>query len=934
MSSFATDRNLLVGVLGLQMDLISQSQLIAALQAWTLQKTAKIEDILLQQNAIRKEQHEFLVGMAERHVALHKSDPATSLASLKSFGPVKKELQAIDDKDVDQSITRISELRAELSLESGSGNDQTVVMSTPSLSGSSRFQILRPHAMGGLGQVSVAEDRELHREVALKEILSEHAADPASRARFQIEAEVTGQLEHPGVVPVYSLGTTSSGCPFYVMRFIKGDSLKEAITRLHGPDNRRPAEENRMTLRRLVRRLVDVCNAIEYAHSRGVLHRDLKPGNIMLGKYGETLVVDWGLAKTGTRSGSQQYPDERTFVPLSGDASSETRMGSIVGTVAYMSPEQADGKLDSLGPASDVYSLGATLYCILTGQAPIPKLPTEEMVQLVRTGQIRPPRELNSLIPHALQAICLKAMSCRPADRYPSSAAFAEELELWLADEPVRAYREPLIDRTVRLVRRHRTSFAAFVGVLTTMVIALIIVNSLVHRQNNDLAIARDVAEVSWQKAVEEQTRADASRDEAILQERRAEQNLATARKLALDMLRTAEEKLSKSPFDTNTGIPLRKSLTEKAFADFQDIYQQNPLDQEVTFEFAQVARISANLLRLERDLPAADERIHKALQLQLSLPADKQTMAQKDYLAETYRDIGTLRKAQGRLTDADKALGTALNIVQGLIAAVPDSPLYKRSKATIELEQVSLNSDRMELEVALQKAVGSLAVFRNLATSDHAAETDASLLLLASAREVKLLHDLGRHDEAVAASVIAIAEAVTWRTKRPDDANILLPLARLYYWSAEGRINAAGAPDDTTASLAEARAILEGLVRKQGRAGYIYGLGDTLRIQGRLLRLQMKYAESEVVLLESKSWLEKLLAASDTADHRDVLAKTLLELALTKKAAGEKPAALEYFQQAVTLQTQASQSAPENAEMANLRQFMASQLEEAKQQP
>ena len=170
-------------------------------------------------------------------------------------------------------------------------------------SGGQRFRILRPHARGGLGAVFVALDCELHREVVLKQILEKHADDPDSRQRFVAEAEITGGLEHPGVVPVYGLGTDAGGRPYYAMRFIKGDSLKEAIARFHA-DEARNNEPGRgsLELRKLLRRFTDVCNAIDYAHSRGVIHRDLKPANIIVGKHGETLVVDWGLAKAVGRA--------------------------------------------------------------------------------------------------------------------------------------------------------------------------------------------------------------------------------------------------------------------------------------------------------------------------------------------------------------------------------------------------------------------------------------------------------------------------------------------------------------------------------------------------------------------------------------------------------------------------------------------------------
>ncbi len=224
-----------------------------------------------------------------------------------------------------------------------------------------RFRIVRFHDRGALGEVFIARDQQLHRIVALKRIKLDHATDKDKRARFVVEAEITGRLEHPGIVPVYGLGTYDDGRPFYAMRFIRGDNLKAAIEQFHkAEDKGRDPGERTLALLKLLRRFLDVCNAIDYAHSRGVLHRDLKPGNIMLGKFGETLVVDWGLAKSVGRpeaAPASATMDDRTLVPQSGSDLRGTELGARLGTPAYMSPEQAAGRIADLGPASDVYSL-------------------------------------------------------------------------------------------------------------------------------------------------------------------------------------------------------------------------------------------------------------------------------------------------------------------------------------------------------------------------------------------------------------------------------------------------------------------------------------------------------------------------------------------------------------------------------------------------
>jgi serine/threonine-protein kinase len=355
-----------------------------------------------------------------------------------------------------------------------------------------RFQVLRPHAEGGLGTVSVALDRELKREVALKQIHARQADDPTRRDRFLVEAEITGGLEHPGIVPVYSLGHSSDGRPFYAMRLIRGETLADAIERFHATEGSSDPGAWGLELHRLLRRFIDVCNAIEYAHGRGILHRDLKPSNVMLGKHGETLVVDWGLAKP---IGSTE-PDERGEEgPLLVTSTPEgaTLPGSAIGTPSFMSPEQAGGGRGSIGPTSDVYSLGATLYCLLTGETPFGSKDRPRILADVLEGRFRRPRQVNPRIARALEAVCLKAMALEPGDRHRSCRELADDVERWMADEPTSAYREPLNVRLRRWTRRKRSAVAAFVAAFLVGMAGLGVVLATQARANLELRQTNEI---------------------------------------------------------------------------------------------------------------------------------------------------------------------------------------------------------------------------------------------------------------------------------------------------------------------------------------------------------------------------------------------------------------------------------------------------------
>ena len=412
MASQQIDRDLLFGLVALETRFIDRVQLLEALEDWVKDQTQSLADVL--------EARRSLTG-----------DESTLLDAV------------IDGKvpDVDDELER----RFANLLAADASAPATVNERLP------RFQVLWAHAKGGLGEVFLAEDTELNRRVALKEIQAKHANNPVSRRRFLAEAEITGNLEHPGVVPVYGLGTRPDGRPCYAMRFIKGEDLASAIRKFHSGSS--PTFTG-LEFRRLLRKLIDVCHTVAYAHSRGVLHRDLKPGNVMIGPFGETLVMDWGVAKLidGSEGGEIAAREQLSTASdedgrrLEAENGAATLIGHAVGTPAYMSPEQAAGQLDALGPASDVYSLGATLYVILTGRAPFQGT-VNDVLPMVRAGKFVATRRHKPQVPEALDAICRSAMALCPGQRYQSAMSLAADIERWLADEPVSAWSEPWTDR-------------------------------------------------------------------------------------------------------------------------------------------------------------------------------------------------------------------------------------------------------------------------------------------------------------------------------------------------------------------------------------------------------------------------------------------------------------------------------------------------------
>jgi serine/threonine-protein kinase len=518
-----------------------------------------------------------------------------------------------------------------------------------------RYRPLRFHAEGGLGEVQVAFDEELHREVALKRMQRQYAQDAASRRRFLREAEITGRLEHPGVVPVHGLMQDSDGQPCYAMRFIQGETLKQAIQRFHAAESvaRDPGERS-LALRQLLSRFLAVCNTVAYAHSRGILHRDLKPSNIMLGKYGETLVVDWGLAKPFPRDAATLQVDEETFQPASGVGATGTQVGQVVGTPAYMSPEQTAGRWDVVSPASDIYSLGATLYVLLTSQTPFPQAAGEDIFHKIQRGACRPPRQVNPRTPPALDAICRKAMALRPEDRYPTPLALAAEVEHWLADEPVAAYREPWADRLRRWGRRHRPVMASAVALLVTAVLAL--------------AIGIYVVNGEKQRT-----------DKALVAESQAKRRT----RQALDAMssQVIEKLLSKQGRKLE---PAQQEFLEDALAYYREFAREAGDSMEVRQGVANAHRRVGDICNRLGQHETAQAAYRHAREAGKQLVADFPTVPQfRQELASSHNSLGILLKDMVRFEDAEAAFRDALTLQKQLVVDFPTLPEYRRDLAS-----------------------------------------------------------------------------------------------------------------------------------------------------------------------------------------------------------------------------------------------------------
>ncbi len=362
-----------------------------------------------------------------------------------------------------------------------------------------RYQEIRHIAEGGEKKITLVHDHRLDRHVAMAR--AARANSPQDQEQFLREARITANLAHPNIMPVYNMGVDPDGIPFFSMELVPGDSLKTIIGKLRDGDE---AYKRDYPLETLLNIFIKICDAIAFAHSRNVLHLDIKPDNIRVGGFGEVFVCDWGLARVSN------VPEENTAEDtnlLDGDVLNDmTLSGTMKGTPGFMAPEQTVAYSEKT-PKTDVYALGSVLYMLLTYELPVHGKSANEVIRNTREGNVIPPRRRkpDHRLSASLVAVTLKALSLDPQDRYESALALRKEIECYLSGHPTEAEHAGLSTHASLLMRRH--SRVAFMFMFFLLLLAGIIGYNLVSisREKAEAIAAREQAEENFRLYLKQQ---------------------------------------------------------------------------------------------------------------------------------------------------------------------------------------------------------------------------------------------------------------------------------------------------------------------------------------------------------------------------------------------------------------------------------------------
>ncbi|QDU03670.1 Serine/threonine-protein kinase PknD [Gimesia chilikensis] len=433
------ETEILSGLIALSKNLLSAEELLDSYLIWSRQNKLSLMQVLMDRNVLSTEQCATLETQVRSSIA-NSTDATESVdTSIQNTAHSDTVFETVltDDLETGGPGSRVLK-RA--------GQEIPVLREKITLKGL--------YSTGGMGQVWIAYDEILQREIALKELKSSMSDSTRNRERFFREAQLTGELDHPGVVPVYQYSADEeSGQFYYTMRFIKGRTFTQHIHEYHSQYDASSKTGVTAELIRLLSKFVSLCQTIAYAHSRQIIHRDLKGDNVILGDFGEVIVLDWGLAK---KLGDPLFDaDRETVISPAGEEAvenlSETMQGEKLGTPAYMAPEQATGRIDQIDFRTDVYCLSAILYEILTDQPPFSGRSIVEVLDLVIHSTPKPPGKRVPGIPAELEQICLKGLSKNRDQRQQSARELANQVQTWISERAERKRTEEERERFFNL---------------------------------------------------------------------------------------------------------------------------------------------------------------------------------------------------------------------------------------------------------------------------------------------------------------------------------------------------------------------------------------------------------------------------------------------------------------------------------------------------
>jgi tetratricopeptide (TPR) repeat protein len=756
------------------------------------------------------------------------------------------------------------------------------------------YEVLRELGHGGMGVVYLARHRELKRLVALKMILAEIHSDPGTKLRFQREAKAVARLQHPGIVQIHDVGE-HAGRPFLALEYIDGTNLAGRL-------------ENKPFAPRIAAGLVEwLARTIHHAHERGVVHRDLTPRNILLAR--STSSQAFRLADGDTEGFEPKITDFGLAKELDDDAN-QTQTGVIMGTPNYMAPEQALGRQDEIGPPTDIFSLGAILYELLTGRPPFLAETRLDVLRQVVEADPVPPTRLQPGVPRDLETICLKCLAKERARRYAGAGDLADDLQRFLANEPIRARPVSWPERGAKWARRHPAAAALLVVVLASLA-------------------ALSVGSVAYS------IRVRSERD-------RAEKNFEIAMQAVDELLSdVGEQQLAVEPRMEEK----RRALLARAVKLHQEFLRQKSDDPHVRFETAQAHRRLADLFRLLEQHDPALESYGQAIALLERLHEQSPREARyRQQLAYCRNFSGEVLRAAGRHADAETAYRDADRLLQELASEFKDNPEYvqDRARTLYSLGILFRENQRLpDAEETLRQAAGLLAdlvqrfpddagyqqhlarAYLNLGTAIRSPERqgnarsayDRSIALLSVLAERFPDQPDYRHELGVACNnagnlLAGHAEDLGKASAQHDRARALFqrlaadfPKVPVYRQELANTWNSIGNVESQKGDQAEALSawkraadLLEGLSREHPEvATYTGDLGMVSGNLGLASYAQSNLPESRAHLQRAVELLRKALAVSPKhAIYRDILRDNCQNLAEVLTLSGDHAAAAE----------------------------------------